>query len=350
MTTYQITVEPSGRQFAASADETIVAAAITAGVPLPYGCKDGLCGACKCHRVAGEVTLLGHAPQALSQKDVDEGFILSCRALPASDVTLHSPHVTSADAPPVRKLPVRVRALEKLAPDVMRLLLQLPPGEPLRYYAGQYVEFVLKDGQRRAYSIATPAHVQDSEPGLELHLRHMPGGVFTDQVFTSLKPRDILRIEGPLGSFYLRDDSDAAARPILFIASGTGFAPVKAMLEQLRHTGNTRSVALYWGARRPQDLYMHDWMLAAADELPWLRYVPVVSDALPEDGWTGRSGFVHQAVLDDVDDLGTFDVYACGAPAMVAAARESFTTTRGLPGERFFADAFTSAADRAAAA
>lgn len=340
---HTVTIAPSGRAFSAQASETILNAAIAAGVPLPYGCKDGACGACKCQKVTGEVEHDSHSEQALSAAERQAGFILSCRARALSDVQLINRQVASVDAHPIRKMPVRVQSLQRLAPDVMRVLLQLPANPQLTYYAGQYIEFTLSDGLRRAYSMATPPHEAAANKTIELHIRRMPGGRFTDHVFGGLKERDILRVEGPFGSFFLREDS---TKPLIFIVSGTGFAPARAMLEHMRHAGIARPVHLYWGARRPIDLYMHDWLIEQQTQWPALTYTPVVSDAQPEDAWTGRTGFVHEAVLADHADLSTYEVYACGAPAMVAAAQSSFTQTRALPPEAFFADAFTSALDK----
>jgi CDP-4-dehydro-6-deoxyglucose reductase len=240
-------------------------------------------------------------------------------------------------------MPVRVAAFEKKSHVVMQVRLQLPATGTFRYHAGQYIEFILRDGARRAYSMANAPHTQADAPGLELHIRHMPGGLFTDHVFGSLKEKEILRIEGPFGSFFLREDSD---KPIVLLASGTGFAPIKALIEHMQFKGITRPTTLYWGGRRPGDLYLHDWMLARAAEMPQLTYVPVVSDALPEDGWTGRTGFVHQAVLQDFADLSGHQVYACGAPIVVDSARAAYSAERGLPPDEFFADAFTSEADK----
>ena len=205
---------------------------------------------------------------------------------------------------------------------------------------------VLRDGQRRSYSMANAPHAVKAAgvDGLELHIRHMPGGLFTDQVFGSLKEKDILRVEGPHGTFFLRDDSE---RPLIFLASGTGFAPIKAMIEDMAHRGISRPTTLYWGCRAKADLYLHDWAVAQAAALPWLQYVPVLSDALPDDAWTGRTGFVHQAVLADHRSLAAHEVYACGAPVMVQAARDDFTAKAGLNPDHFYADAFTSAADKA---
>ena len=340
---HQITVQPSGRAFAGQGDETILAAAIRAGVGLPYGCKDGACGSCKCKKLSGNVVHGAHQAKALTPEEEAAGFVLTCCATPASDVVLESRQVTDESAFPVKKMPVRVAGLEKLAHDVMRVRLQLPALEKFRYHAGQYVEFILRDGARRAYSMATPPHLQESAPGIELQIRHMPGGVFTEHVFSGMKEREILRIEGPFGSFHLREDSD---KPIILLASGTGFAPIQALLLHMQHKGCTRPTTLYWGGRRPHDLYLDGWLREQLAQMPFLRYVPVVSDALPEDAWTGRTGYVHQAVLDDFADLSGHQVYACGAPIVVDSARESYVRQGGLPEEEFYADAFTSEADK----
>ena len=269
--------------------------------------------------------------------------MLTCCAEPLSDVVLESRQVTDESAYPIKKMPVRVSTLTKKSPDVMQVRLQLPAADTFRYHAGQYIEFILRDGARRAYSMANAPHTQTEAPGVELHIRHMPGGKFTDHVFGAMKEKEILRVEGPFGSFFLREDSD---KPIVLLASGTGFAPIKALIEHLQFKGITRPTALYWGGRRPEDLYMNDWVLARAAELPWLRYIPVISNALPEDGWSGRTGFVHQAVLDDFADLSGRQVYACGAPIVVDSARAAYSAQRGLPPEEFFADSFTSEADK----
>ena len=237
-------------------------------------------------------------------------------------------------------MPTRVSSLVRKTDDVVVMQLQLPANDTFVYRAGQYVEFILRDGARRSYSMANaPSH----GPGVELHVRHMPGGRFTDLVFGSMKEKDILRIEGPMGSFFLREES---SKPMVFLASGTGFAPLKALLEHMQHCGITRTVALYWGGRRPADLYMDDWLQAQCAAMPNVHYVPVVSDALPEDAWQGRTGFVHRAVLEDFADLSGHQVYACGAPVVVDSAQRDFCALAGLPAEEFFADAFTSEADK----
>jgi len=340
---FTVSVLPSGRIFQAEAGETLLAAAIRQGVGLPYGCKDGACGSCKCKKLSGQVMHGVHQDKALSADEEAAGWVLTCCGVAHSDVSLESRQVSAANAFPIRRMPVRVSELARLSPDVMLLRLQLPANDTFSYHPGQYVEFLLRDGARRSYSMANAMH---NGPLLDLHIRHMPGGLFTDQVFASLKVRDILRIEGPFGSFYLREDS---TKPLILLASGTGFAPIKAVLEHMQHTGITRPAVLYWGARRPADLYLDAWVRALVAQMPTLRYVPVVSDALPEDGWGGRTGFVHHAVMQDVPDLSGFQVYACGAPVMVDSARADFVTQCGLPEDEFYADSFVTEADRAQA-
>jgi CDP-4-dehydro-6-deoxyglucose reductase, E3 len=342
--TFTISVQPSGRSFEAQPDETMLAAGIRQGVGLPYGCKDGACGSCKCKLVSGQVTHGPHQAKALSAEEEAAGYVLTCCGVAHSDVVLESRQVTEAGAFPIKKMPVRVTSLERASHDVIVLRLQLPASDAFQYHAGQYIEFLLRDGDRRSYSMANAPHTQSEQPSMELHLRHMPGGKFTDHVFSAMKEKDILRIEGPYGSFFLREDSD---KPIVLLASGTGFAPIKAVLQHMLFKGITRPTTLYWGGRRPADLYQNDWVQAQLAMMPNLRYVPVISDALPQDGWTGRTGFVHQAVLEDFPDLSGHQVYACGAPIVVESAREQYTALAGLPAEEFFADSFTSVADKA---
>ncbi|GGY64542.1 CDP-6-deoxy-delta-3,4-glucoseen reductase [Pseudoduganella albidiflava] len=338
--TFQITVQPSGHQFACDEDETVLAAAMRAGVGLPYGCKNGACSSCKGKVVSGAVTHKPHQRRALSEEEEAQGMSLFCCALPHSDLVISAREVAGSGDFPVKKMPSRVTTLEKVAPDVIVMTLQLPANEVLEYRAGQYIEFLLRDGKRRSYSMA-------SAPGagpITLHIRHMPGGLFTDQVFSTMKERDILRFEGPLGTFFVREDSD---KPMVLLASGTGFAPIKAIVEQMQASGSQRKMVLYWGGRRPRDLYMHALCEQWARELPNFSYVPVVSDALEEDGWTGRTGYVHQAAVADLPDLSGWQVYACGAPIVVESARRDFVARCALPEDEFYADAFTTEADLA---
>jgi CDP-4-dehydro-6-deoxyglucose reductase len=337
--TFQVLVNPSGRQFSCDAGESILAAAIRAGVGLPYGCKNGACGSCKGKLVSGQAEIGAHQGRALSAAEREAGQTLFCCAMPQSDVVIEVREVLGVGDFPIKKLPSRVAKLERVTDDVMILSLQLPATERMQFKAGQYIEFLLKDGKRRAYSMATAPH---SDELLALHIRHMPGGLFTDQVFGTLKEKDILRFEGPLGTFFLREDSQ---KPIVMLASGTGFAPIKAMIDHWAHQESTRPVTLYWGGRRPADLYMNALCEEWSKTLPNFRYIPVISDALPEDNWTGRTGFVHKAVMQDLQNLFDYQVYACGAPIMVEAAQRDFVAECQLPNEEFFADSFTSEAD-----
>jgi CDP-4-dehydro-6-deoxyglucose reductase, E3 len=343
---FNVSVLPSGRSFSASAGEPLLAAAIRQGIGLPYGCKDGACGSCKCKKLEGSVVHGTHQLKALSAEEEANGFILTCCGVAQTDLVLESRQVTDESAFPVRKMPVRVTSLVRASHDVLVIRLQLPASDMLKYHAGQYVEFLLAGGDRRSYSMANAPHAQIDMPGLELHIRHMAGGKFTEHVFGAMKEREILRIEGPYGSFFLREDS---SKPMVLLASGTGFAPIKALIEHMQHKNITRPAVLYWGGRRPADLYMNDWMLAKLAEMPHLSYIPVVSNALPEDQWTGRTGLVHKAVLEDFSDLSAYQVYACGAPIVVESARDEYSALAGLPAEEFFADSFTTEADKAKA-
>ena len=348
--TFQVTVQPSGRSFGVEPGETILGAAIRQGIGLPYGFKDGACGSCKCRKLEGQVEHRAHQSKALNEAEEAAGYVLTCSATPQSDVVLESRQVTDESPFPIRKMPSRVQSLEKASHDVMIVRMQLPANDTMRYHAGQYVEFILRDGSRRSYSMANAPHTLmrsqgDAPPApvIDLHIRHMPGGKFTDHVFTAMKEKEILRLEGPYGSFFLREDSD---KPIILLASGTGFAPIKAVIEHMQFRGLTRPATLYWGGRRPEDLYLDEWIRERCSEMPHLRYVPVVSNALPEDNWTGRTGFVHKAVLEDFPDLSGHQVYACGAPIVVDSARADYSALAKLPPEEFYADSFTSEADK----
>ena len=341
---HNVTLQPSGLQFQVEDGEAVLEAALRQGFVLPYGCKNGACGSCKAKIVSGSVDYGSYQAKALTEEEKAQGKLLLCQAKPLSELVLEARTVGAAKDIQIKKLPCRVQEMRRVADDVMVLKLKLPANEKLVFLAGQYIEFLLKDGSRRSFSMANPPH--DAE-FLELHVRHVAGGQFTDHVFTKMKERDILRCEGPLGTFFLREDSQ---KPLVFVASGTGFAPIKAVIEHMFHKGIARPAVLYWGGRRPKDLYLHALAEAWAAEHPSFKYVPVVSDALPEDRWTGRTGFVHRAVMEDFPDLSGHQVYACGVPVMVDSARRDFTSTCGLPEDEFYADSFTTQADAPQAA
>ena len=336
---YQITIQPSGHQFTVNEDESILAAALREGFTLPYGCRNGACGSCKGTVLSGEVDHGKYQTNTLKPEEIAQGRALFCVCKPLSDLTIEAREIRAAGEVPVKTLPCRVQKLEKLADDVMRMQLKLPASERLQFLAGQYIDFLLKDGKRRSYSIANPPHADEF---IELHLRHVPGGRFTEHVFTAMREKDILRLEGPHGSFFIREDSD---KPIIFIAGGTGFAPIKGMIEHLIAEQSDRQMILYWGARAQKDLYLAELPLSWQQQYRNISFVPVLSDPVPDDNWQGRTGYVHQAVLDDFADLSGYEVYACGAPVMVDAARNQFTQTRKLPDNAFYADSFIYQAD-----
>ena len=308
---FQVIIQPSKHQFPVEPGQTVLDAALAAGIVLPYSCRNGACSTCKGKVVSGEFDAGQYPAQILSPEELADGYTLFCRRGPSRIWWWNPPRFASPAISRSASCPRACRRWSAPRPT-SPCSLQLPASEQFRYYAGQYVEVILKDGRRRSYSMAGAPHTGSP---LELHIRHMPGGLFTDHVFgagaTQMKEREILRLEGPFGSFFLREDSD---KPVVLLASGTGFAPVKAIVEHMIHKNIQRPVSLYWGGRRPQDLYMDALAQSWTEALPGFRYVPVVSNALQEDGWTGRTGFVHEAVMQDIADMSGHQVYACGTP------------------------------------
>lgn len=337
---FKVTIEPSGHAFFAEPEETILEAALRQGLTLPYGCRDGACGACRGRVLSGTVDHGKAMPHALSEADRAAGHTLFCCARAQADLVIEGKEVRRAGDLPVKTLPARIQEMTRLAPDVMRLRLQLPATERLQFLAGQYVDILLKDGRRRSFSLANAPH---DDALLELHIRHVPGGQFTEQVFSTLKEKDILRLNGPHGTFFLREESD---KPILMIAGGTGYAPIRSVIEHAIAEGCRRTIHLYWGGRARADLYSlaeaEHWASAHAH----IRFTPVLAEPAAEDAWTGRTGLVHLAALADYPDLSQHQVYVCGAPGMVAAARRDFCTQCALPEAEFFADSFDFANDK----
>jgi CDP-4-dehydro-6-deoxyglucose reductase, E3 len=359
MNKYRVLVRPSGRTFEAAANESILSAALGSGITLPYGCKSAACGACKGRVLEGRIHQDPHAEAALSAPEQRDGYALFCSAQPLTDLVIEARVASALDGVVPHKMPARIEHIVWAAPDVAILTLKLPATEHLVFRAGQYVDFILPSGARRSYSIASRP---DADGPIELHIRHMPGGTFTDALFgmamPAVKERTIVRLEGPLGTFFLRED---ASEPIVLLASGTGFAPIKSIAETIFAKGlnrddaanarPARSVVLYWGARTRADLYLDELPRAWAREQPNFHYVPVLSEEPEDPGnpdpWTGRTGFVHHAVMQDLPDLSGHHVYACGVPIMVQSAHRDFIARCGLPEESFFSDAFVSQADLA---
>ena len=332
---YRITLKPSGHTYEAEEGKNVLQAGLDAGHMMPYSCRAGVCRTCRGTILEGKVDYGLVHDTYLPESDKAKGFALLCQAKPLSDLVVEVREVQGVRP---RVIPCRVERLEKPAPDVAVIGLRLPMNENFRFLAGQYIDFLLKEGKRRSYSLATRP-----DPGgvtaLEIHVRHTPGGVFTDHVFASLKVRDLLRFEGPLGSFYLREDSN---KPIVMLASGTGFAPIKALCEHALEKKISRPITLYWGVRVKRDLYMLD----LPRSWPHVKFIPVLSD----EPWDGRMGFVHRAVMEDFPDLSGHQVYACGAPIVVESARRDFSAQCKLPPDEFYADSFLTEADKAATA
>ena len=332
----QITLKPSDHVFTARAGESILDAALREGFVISYGCRNGACGTCKGRVLSGEVDYGSYQTSALSDSEKRAGFALFCQAQPRSDVVIECREVGATRDIRIRTLPARVQKMERLAADIMLVELKLPASERLQFLAGQYVDILLKDGSRRSFSMANAPH---DDAVLQLHMRNY-GGPFSTHVFSAMKTRDILRFEGPLGTFYLRENTE---KPAILLASGTGFAPVKAILEHAFHSHCSRPLLLYWGARTRADLYMNDLVERWTREHNNFKYVPVLSAPLPADQWNGRTGLVHQAVIKDMADMSGCQVYACGVPVMVESARRDFIAQCGLPESEFFSDAFTPA-------
>lgn len=333
--TFQVDIQPSGHTYTLDVDKSILDGALADGLMLKHSCREGTCGSCKCKVVSGSVDHDNSSLEVLSEAERAEGMVLACRARATSDLVIDAPEVGELRGICVQETAARVGSIDKVSGDVAIVRLMLPPSGPeFRYYPGQYIDVQLKDGTRRSYSMATRVAVDNQ---LELHIRHMPSGKFSGYVFEAMKPREMVKLAGPYGSFYLRDSE----RPMIFLASGTGFAPIQALLEQLRERGdNHRPVYLYWGGRQRQDLYRHQQLLEWEAEHPWLHYTPVLSEPTPECAWQGATGFVHQQVIKDFQSLRDYEVYACGAPIVVDSARRDYVGQLGLAAEHFYADAF----------
>jgi CDP-4-dehydro-6-deoxyglucose reductase len=336
---FHVLVHPDNRIVAAHPGETLLDAALRDEIEFPFDCRNGGCGVCKCTLLSGRVDYGIYQSTALSSDEIAAGKALACCATPLSDVEIEYVPVKVPGAGVVRRHRAQVVELTHLADDVMRVRLELLGEAPLRFYAGQYLNVLLDDGEKRSFSFATAP--RDTKM-IELHIRHVQGGRFTTHVFEKMKIGDIVEFEGPQGSFFLREDSD---KPIIFVAGATGFAPVKSMLEHAFETGVKRPMLLYWGVRSKKDLYLADLPQRWAAEHANFRFVPVLSEPKPEDRWEGRTGLVHEAILADYPDLSGHQLYACGSVRMVEAAHPAFAT-HGLSQDDCYSDAFRLAPQR----
>ncbi len=337
---FQIRLHETDIAFTGESGESVLDAALRAGIELPYSCRKGVCGNCRGHVLEGTlVTGTQGGDPACGVRDAHEHLL--CRARPASDLTVQPRHWQRIDPSARKTLQAKVFKITQPAPDVTVLQLRLPAGVRARFKAGQYLQVLLPDGTRRPYSMANAPHDNDN---LQLHVRREPGGRFSDGVLPTLQTGDMLSVELPHGDFWLREDSD---RPLVMVAGGTGFAPIQSILGHIVRQRITRPVTLYWGGRTPSDLYAPQQVDKWRTALPHLRYEAVISQPPGDDAWTGRTGRTGRlpaAVLTDYPDLSGHEVYACGAPALVAALREACVATAGLPPDRFFSDAFVSQA------
>lgn len=333
---HRVQIQPSEHQFYVESGETVLDAALRQGINLRYGCRNGACGACKGKILQGSISY-DEQPIALEDSDVEQNLALFCEAKPDTELVIEVEEVDLGQAVEIKTLPCRVHEMNRLADDVMQLLIKLPASERLQFLPGQYIDILLEDGRHRSFSIANAPHNDDF---LELHVRLVEGGQFTSRVFNTMQPKDLLRIEGPHGSFFYRED---ARDELLMIAGGTGFAPLKGIIEHILSEQDTRPIYLYWGVRTEGDLYMRDLAEQWAAEHDNIHFVPVLSEA--DDSWNGRTGYVHDAVLSDFDDLSIFDIYACGPPAMIKAAESSFQD-KGMKKEQFYYDSFDFAKDQ----
>ena len=326
------------KSFTTEAGETILSAALRQGIVSPHKCRNGFCGSCMGLLRDGEVEHGEERPRGLSEEKEKAGFILCCRAMTIGDIRLEVETIDAVADLPIKTLPCRVSQLKKLSADVMLLELKLPPHEKFEFRAGQYLDFILPDSRRRSFSMAnSPSSCEK----LELHIRQVPGGSFTGKVFNEMKVKDMLRIQGPFGTFILRDDN---TRPAILVAGGTGLAPLKSMLETVREEGCDRPLYLYWGARSASDLYFHQELQQWERELDCLHYTPVLSEASAADEWSGATGWVQEAVLSDFPDLAGMDVYASGPPPMIDAIQQQFPAN-GLEQGHFYFDSFEYASD-----
>lgn len=329
---FKVSIPASGHRFSVEPGEAILDAALRQGIGLPYGCRNGACGKCAGKLLSGEVEYK-KALRASALAEAESGKTLLCQACAKSDLAIEVREINRSADVEIKTLPCRVEHMQLLAHDIMQLKLKLPESERLQFLAGQYIEFLLKDGKRRAFSIANAPH---DDAFIELHIRHVPDGHFGDYVFDGMKPKTLLRLQGPLGSYYLREDSD---RPVIMMGGGTGYAPLKSMLEHVFYTGNQRRIHLYCGVRSRRDLYMHEQCSAWAGQYDNLVYTPVLSEPLPEDAWQGATGYVHEKVIEDHPDLQHYDVYMSGPPPMIKAGMELFYA-HGLPETQIYSDSF----------
>jgi len=329
---FEVRITPQGRNLRVGANQSILDAALDAGLNIPHSCKSGHCGSCRARLVTGRIRYPHGTPLGLTADEARAGEVLLCQARPASDLTVAVRVVAQVADVEIKTLPCRIERLARLAPDVMQVFLRLPSVESLPFQPGQYLDVLLENGARRSFSIASPPH--DSAL-IELHARLVAGGGFTERLFSELSAGALLRIEGPIGQFVYR----TGTRALLLIAGGTGFAPLKSMLRHMLERGIERDIHFYWGARAAVDLYEEALVLDWARKFPQLHFSPVLSQASTADAAGRRLGLVHEAVLAAHPDLSGFDIYAAGPPALIEMIRATFPQS-GARADGLYFDSF----------
>lgn len=337
---YSVRIDPHGRTLRVSGERPVLAAALDAGLNLPHSCKSGHCGSCRARLRSGEIRYPSGRPLGITEQEMADGYLLLCQARPVSDLTVEARLIARVSEVEIKTLPCRVARLVSLAPDVMQVFLRLPAVETLPFLPGQYLDFLVEDGRRRSFSIASPPHDSDL---LELHVRKVTGGGFTERLFGHVNTGALLRIEGPLGQCVYRD----GGTPIIMIAGGTGFAPLKSMLRHILENGVERDVHLFWGGREARDVYEEALVLDWVRKYPRLKFTPVLSEAGDAGASHRRLGWVHEAVLQAYPRLDGFEVYAAGPPVLIEAIRASFPA-HGLSESRLHFDSFDYAPPAAA--
>ncbi|HWI79853.1 MAG TPA: FAD-binding oxidoreductase [Ramlibacter sp.] len=324
---YDVHIAGTDLHFPCEAQQNILDAALKAGIEMPYSCRKGVCGNCAGVVASGQV----QSPPA--DAIIEPGQQLFCQCLPLGDVQIVPSAWHRVDPAARKKFSVKVYRNTPAAQDVSVLQLRLPAGQRAKFKAGQYLQLTLADGSRRSYSMANPPHESDT---LQLHVRHVQGGQFT-RIVQQLKPGDVLQVELPFGSFELREESVA---PMLCVVGGTGFAPVKSLLDDMVKKGIKRPVTLIWGGRDRAGLYLPAAVERWAKALPGFNFIPAVEDAGDAQALGGFHGRVDEAVRTHCAALTGWEVYCCGAPAMVAAVKKVCVDERGLDPHHFFSDVF----------
>lgn len=328
-----VLIKPSSLRLVVNEDETVLDAALREGFHFPHDCYSGICGACRGRVLEGQVCYQdAMLPSGLTSDEQAEGEALFCSAMPKTDLIIEVENVLDPLQTKLQTVSYQIMSAELLTGHVYRVMLQAMTEQPLRYRAGQYIEILCDHEMGRPFSIAN-APLGEGE--IELHVRYVADNPYLEEVMAAITARGQMQLRGPFGHcLYHREP----ALPTIFLAAGTGFAPIKAIIEQALSEGVTQPMYLYWGARTQDDLYLHELAQQWEKYIPQFHYIPVLSASLPSDHWQGRTGWVHHAALADHENFADFQVYAAGPAAMVYAAYEALQA-RGLKKARMYSDA-----------